>query len=108
MSSVLTIAEAALDLQVNESLIWSYHRRGLLDVMYTRNVGAAPSRRGPRDARIDRAEWARFKRTLTIRRDAQPSADGETDAPRRGRPRTGVPRAEGPSKWLKGYKGAQS
>jgi hypothetical protein len=105
MSTVLTIEEAE-DLKVSESLIWSYHRRGLLDVIYTRNIGAAPSRRGPRDARIDRGEWERFKRTLTIRRDAPP-ADGEPDAPRRGRSRKGVTRAEGPSKWLKGYKGAQ-
>ncbi len=117
MSSVLTIAEAAEDLKITESVVWGYHRKGLLDVMYTRNVGASSSRRGPRDARIDRGEWERFKKALTVKIDpprpagdsgsAQGVGDQGDGKPARGRPRKGLPVPAGADKWLKAYKAAK-
>lgn len=108
MSSVLTIAEAAEDLRTSEALVWSYHRRGLLAVMYLKNVGAAPSRRGPRDARIDRAEWERFKQFLTVRCDTPTQETPADDRPRPGRPRKGIAPPAGSDKYLRGYKAARS
>src|SRR5262249_25891283 len=103
---------AAEDLRVSEAMVWGYHRRGQLAVMYTRNVGAESSRRGPRDARIDRAEWERFKAFLTVRRDAPAVTEAAGDEGRGERPGRGRPpkakaqaSAEAGSKWLKGYIG---
>jgi hypothetical protein len=108
MSSVLTIAEAAEDLKITENQVWAYHHKGLLAVMYTRNVGASSSQRGPRHARIDVEEWRRFKAFLTIRRDApsEPTEDKPSEKPRRGRPVAGTPKPEGAEKWLKRFKAA--
>lgn len=104
-SSVLTIPEAAEDLRISETMVWGYHRRGLLGVMYTRNVGAESSRRGPRDARIDRAEWERFKQFLTVRMESSTSPVDAASTPRRGRPPKGAPKAEGAGKWLRKFHG---
>jgi hypothetical protein len=109
MSSVLTIAEAAEDLKITENQVWAYHHKGLLAVMYTRNVGASSSQRGPRHARIDLDEWRRFKAFLTIRRDAPGElADDKPgdEKPRRGRPVAGTPKPAGAEKWLKRYRQA--
>ncbi len=107
MSSVLTGAEAAEDLKVSEAIVWDYHRKGLLDVMRTRNIGACVSRRGPQDARIELTEWARFKAFLTVKVE-RPATEGEKQTPVHAKPRPGRPRGgpaapAGSEKWLRAH-----
>ena len=108
MSSVLTIAEAAEDLRISEGLVWSYHKRGLLALIYTRNLHAESSRRGPRDARIDRAEWERFKAWLTVKIDAPTQEKADDEKPRPGRPRKGIAPPVGSERYLRGYRAAKA
>jgi hypothetical protein len=81
--SVLTIARAAADLQTTEPRLWKFHREGRLAIMYMAGSPTA-ARRGAKDGRIDREEWERFKRDLTVTYRPEPPV--EPVAPRRGRP----------------------
>ena len=65
-ASVLTIAEAAADLATTPARVWKWHRDGRLEIIYL--AGLAQGRRtGSKDGRIDRAEWERFKASLSVR-----------------------------------------
>lgn len=64
-ASVITIAEAVADLATTPGRIWRFHREGRLTVIYLAGTTTG-SRRGSKDGRIDRAEWERFKATLSV------------------------------------------
>ena len=83
VSSVLTIAQAAADLQVAEARVWRFHREGRLTVMYLAGSARA-GRCGSKDGRIDVAEWDRFKKSLAV--GIRPDNRAEPEPPRRGRP----------------------
>jgi hypothetical protein len=73
-SSVLTIAQAAADLQITEPRVWRFHRDGRLAIMY---MAGSPTlgRRGAKDGRIDREEWERFKRSLAVILNPEPAPE---------------------------------
>ena len=64
-SSVITIAEAAEDLATTPARIWRFHREGRLQVIYLAGATVG-GRRGAKDGRVDRQEWARFKASLSV------------------------------------------
>ncbi len=64
-SSVLTIAEAAADLATTPARVWRFHRDGRLSIIYLAGI-ATGKRTGMKDGRIDRAEWDRFKASLSV------------------------------------------
>ena len=65
-ASVLTIAEAATDLATTPARVWKWHRDGRLEIIYLAGL-ATGKRTGMKDGRIDRAEWERFKSSLSVR-----------------------------------------